>query len=108
MCRGTGFSGQIGVFEVLPLDQDARMHLAKGDLKSAYNAARLKFRAPGIQEAALLRVREGCACGQVMPRWRRGACACTHMDAVTADALAWMARERAGLPRDGLGHGGGA
>jgi hypothetical protein len=59
MCRGTGFSGQIGVFEVLPLDQDARMHLAKGDLKSAYNAARLKFRAPGIQEAALLRVREG-------------------------------------------------
>jgi type II secretory ATPase GspE/PulE/Tfp pilus assembly ATPase PilB-like protein len=59
MCRGTGFSGQIGVLEVLPIDQEARNHLAKGDLKSAYNAARLKHRAPGMQEAALLRVREG-------------------------------------------------
>jgi general secretion pathway protein E len=59
MCRGSGFSGQVGVFEVLPLDQEARNHLAKGDLKSAYNAARLKHRAPGMQEAALLRVREG-------------------------------------------------
>jgi len=59
MCRGSGFSGQIGVFEVVPLDEEARGHLAKGDLKSAYNAARLKFRAPGMQEAALLRVREG-------------------------------------------------
>ena len=38
---------------------EARSHLAKGDLKSAYNAARLKFRAPGMQDAALLRVREG-------------------------------------------------
>lgn len=59
MCRGTGFSGQIGVFEVVPLDEEARGHLAKGDLKSAYNAARLKFRAPGLQESALVRVREG-------------------------------------------------
>ncbi|MFM7808015.1 MAG: hypothetical protein ACKPEA_08815, partial [Planctomycetota bacterium] len=59
MCRGSGFSGQIGVFEVVPLDEEARGHLAKGELKSAYNAARLKFRAPGMQEAALLRVREG-------------------------------------------------
>ncbi len=59
MCRGSGFSGQVGVFEVVPFDDEARAHLAKGDLKSAYNAARLKFRAPGIQDAALLRVREG-------------------------------------------------
>jgi type II secretory ATPase GspE/PulE/Tfp pilus assembly ATPase PilB-like protein len=59
MCRGTGFSGQIGVYEIVLLDQEARNHLARGDLKSAYNAARLKHRAPGMQEAALLRVREG-------------------------------------------------
>jgi type II secretory ATPase GspE/PulE/Tfp pilus assembly ATPase PilB-like protein len=59
MCRGTGFSGQVAVVEVVPLDEEARAHLAKGDLKSAYNAARLKFRAPGMQDVALLRVREG-------------------------------------------------
>jgi type II secretory ATPase GspE/PulE/Tfp pilus assembly ATPase PilB-like protein len=59
LCKGTGFSGQIGVFEVVILDAEAREHLAKGDLKSAYNASRLKFKAPGMQEAALMRVREG-------------------------------------------------
>ncbi len=59
MCKGTGFQGQLGVYEVLPLDDEAREHLAKGDLKSAYNAMRIKFKAPGMQEAALLRVREG-------------------------------------------------
>ena len=59
MCRGTGFSGQIGVFEVVMLDDEARGHLAKGDLKSAYNAARMKHRSPGMQECALFRVREG-------------------------------------------------
>jgi len=59
LCRGTGFSGQIGVFEVLPLDAAAREHLSKGDLKSAYNAARMAHKSPGMQEAALFRVREG-------------------------------------------------
>ena len=59
LCQGTGYSGQIGVFEVLPLDATAREHLAKGDLKSAYNAARMAHKSPGMQEAALFRVREG-------------------------------------------------
>ena len=59
MCCGTGFSGQVGVHEILVIDDEARGHLAKGDLKSAYNAARMKHRSPGMQECALVRVREG-------------------------------------------------
>jgi len=59
MCKGTGYSGQIGIFEVIPFDDESRAHLAKGDLKSAYNAARMKFKTPGLQESALLRVRDG-------------------------------------------------
>ncbi len=59
MCRGTGYSGQVGVFEIVALDEESRAHLAKGDLKSAYNAARMKHRSPGMQDCALFRVREG-------------------------------------------------
>ena len=41
-------------------DAEARAFLApKGDFKSAYNSSRMKYKLPGLQEAALLRVRDG-------------------------------------------------
>jgi type II secretory ATPase GspE/PulE/Tfp pilus assembly ATPase PilB-like protein len=58
-CTGTGYAGQIAISEVLIIDAEAREFLAKGDLKSAYNSSRMKHKLPGIQEAALLRVRDG-------------------------------------------------
>lgn len=59
MCNGTGFLGQIIISEVLIVDDEARGFLAKGDLKSAYNSSRMKHKLPGLQESALLRVRDG-------------------------------------------------
>ncbi|MCE9618868.1 MAG: Flp pilus assembly complex ATPase component TadA [Planctomycetes bacterium] len=59
MCNGTGYSGQIVISEVLIIDPEAREFLSKGDLKSAYNSSRMKHKLPGMQEAALLRVRDG-------------------------------------------------
>lgn len=59
MCNGTGFLGQIMISEVLIVDDEARGFLAKGDLKSAYNSSRMQHKLPGLQESALLRVRDG-------------------------------------------------
>lgn len=59
MCNGTGFLGQIIISEVLIVDDEARGFLAKGDLKSAYNSSRMQHKLPGLQESALLRVRDG-------------------------------------------------
>ena len=59
MCGGTGFNGQTAITEVVVVDDEARGFLAKGDMKSAYNSSRLKHKLPGLQEAALLRVRDG-------------------------------------------------
>ena len=59
MCNGTGFLGQIIISEVFIVDDEARGFLAKGDLKSAYNSSRMKHKLPGLQESALLRVRDG-------------------------------------------------
>jgi hypothetical protein len=59
MCNGTGYVGQIIISEVFVVDDEARVFLAKGDLKSAYNSSRLRHKLPGMQESALLRVRDG-------------------------------------------------
>ena len=59
MCNGTGFLGQIIISEVFIVDDEARGFLAKGDLKSAYNSSRMQHKLPGLQESALLRVRDG-------------------------------------------------
>lgn len=59
LCNGTGYVGQIIVSEIFIIDEEARGFLAKGDLKSAYNSSRMKHKLPGIQESALLRVRDG-------------------------------------------------
>lgn len=47
------------ISEVLIVDDEARGFLAKGDLKSAYNSSRMQHKLPGLQESALLRVRDG-------------------------------------------------
>ncbi|MCH2134380.1 MAG: Flp pilus assembly complex ATPase component TadA [Phycisphaerales bacterium] len=52
VCRGSGYLGAIGVFEVTPISEDARMHIVKGDLQAALTAAR-REKTPNIQEAAL-------------------------------------------------------
>ena len=59
VCRGTGYFGTTGVYEVMPVDREGRKQLAKGDLKSAYVHARRTLRMPTMQEVAILKAREG-------------------------------------------------
>ena len=59
VCRGTGFFGTTGVYEVMPIDREARKQLANGDLRGAYVHARRTLRMLTMQEAALLKVRDG-------------------------------------------------
>jgi type II secretory ATPase GspE/PulE/Tfp pilus assembly ATPase PilB-like protein len=59
VCRGTGYFGTTGIYEVMPVDREGRKQLAKGDLKAAYVHARRTLRMPTIQEVAILKAREG-------------------------------------------------
>ena len=59
VCRGTGYFGTIGVYEVMPVDRDSRKMLANGDLRNAYQHARRSLNMLTMQEAALMHVREG-------------------------------------------------
>ncbi|MBI1304270.1 MAG: hypothetical protein GC172_10870 [Phycisphaera sp.] len=59
VCQGTAYFGQIGIFEVMPLDAEARKYLAENDFRSAYARAVRDFKMIQLQEAALLKVREG-------------------------------------------------
>ncbi len=59
LCRGTGFFGTVGVFEVMPVDREARKLLAGGDLKAAYTHARRSLGMMLMQEAALRKVARG-------------------------------------------------
>jgi len=58
-CKGVGFLGCCAVVEVLPLDTDSRALLATGDVKGAYMQARRAFKCPSLQDAALIKVRNG-------------------------------------------------
>ena len=58
-CAGTGYTGTLGVFEVIPLDAPARILISKNDLKGAYRHVRKTHKMPTLQEAALARVRTG-------------------------------------------------
>ncbi|UCD75097.1 MAG: Flp pilus assembly complex ATPase component TadA [Phycisphaerales bacterium] len=58
VCRGTGYLGQAGVFEVMTVDEEARKHLAGGDLKAALGHAR-RNKMIYLQEAALSKVISG-------------------------------------------------
>ncbi len=59
VCRGTGFFGTVGVYEVMPVDREARKLLAGGDLKAAYTHARRSLGMMLMQEAALRKVSRG-------------------------------------------------
>ncbi len=59
VCRGTGFFGTVGVYEVMPIDREARKLLAGGDLKAAYTHARRSLGMMLMQEAALRKVARG-------------------------------------------------
>jgi type II secretory ATPase GspE/PulE/Tfp pilus assembly ATPase PilB-like protein len=59
VCQGTGYFGQVGIFEVVTLDNDARKLLADGDFKGVVARAIREQRMIQLQEAALLKVREG-------------------------------------------------
>ncbi len=58
ICRGTGYLGQTGVFEVMPVDKAMRKTLGEGDLKGAYAAAR-RNKMMFLQEAAIQKVASG-------------------------------------------------
>ncbi len=58
VCNGTGFTGQVGVFEIYRIGPSERALLAKGDIKAV--AAEFKRRKlPTLQQAALIRATEG-------------------------------------------------
>lgn len=58
-CAGAGYTGTIGVYEVMPIDTPARILIAKNDLKGAYRHVRREERLPLLQEAALAKVCSG-------------------------------------------------
>jgi len=58
-CRGTGYFGLTGIHEVMPLDDEARKLLSRGDIAGAYQHARRNLRMMLMQESALMAVREG-------------------------------------------------
>jgi type II secretory ATPase GspE/PulE/Tfp pilus assembly ATPase PilB-like protein len=58
-CKGSGFVGVSAAVEVLPFDDEARALLASGDAKGAVLHARRAFKCPSVQDAALIKVRNG-------------------------------------------------
>lgn len=59
VCQGSAYFGQIGIFEVMMMDKDARQMLAENDFRGAYARAVRDTKMIQLQEAALLKVREG-------------------------------------------------
>ena len=58
VCKGQGYLGVIGVYEVMPITSAVRSCLADGDLKSAQTAAR-REKMIMMQEAAMQKVIQG-------------------------------------------------
>jgi type II secretory ATPase GspE/PulE/Tfp pilus assembly ATPase PilB-like protein len=52
ICEGTGYIGQVGVFETMFLDKETRRYLIAGDLKGALSNARRTKRLIRLQDAA--------------------------------------------------------
>jgi len=59
ICNGSGYLGQIGVFETMFLDSETRKHLIAGDLKAAIACARRNKSFIRLQEAAWQKVASG-------------------------------------------------
>ena len=52
VCKGSGYLGVTGIFEVMPVTEDVRNALCNGDLKAALNAA-LREKMIRLQDAAM-------------------------------------------------------
>jgi type II secretory ATPase GspE/PulE/Tfp pilus assembly ATPase PilB-like protein len=59
ICEGTGYIGQVGVFETMFLDSETRKFLIAGDLKGALANARRSKRLIRLQESGWRAVAEG-------------------------------------------------
>ena len=59
ICKGSGYMGQIGVFETMFLDGDTRKHLIAGDLKAAMTHSKRSKSFTRLQESAWLKVASG-------------------------------------------------
>ncbi len=59
ICKGSGYIGQVGIFETMFLDKDSRKHLIAGDLKSAMSSAKRSKMFIRLQEAAWQKVASG-------------------------------------------------
>jgi len=59
VCQGTGYFGQAGILEVLSLDDEGRRLLSENDFRTAYARAVREQKMIQLQEAALLKVRDG-------------------------------------------------
>jgi type II secretory ATPase GspE/PulE/Tfp pilus assembly ATPase PilB-like protein len=59
ICKGSGYMGQIGIFETMFLDSETRKHLIAGDLKAAIACARRNKSFIRLQEAAWEKVASG-------------------------------------------------
>jgi type II secretory ATPase GspE/PulE/Tfp pilus assembly ATPase PilB-like protein len=59
VCQGTGYFGQTGILEVLSLDDEGRRLLSENDFRTAYARAVREQKMIQLQEAALLKVRDG-------------------------------------------------
>jgi type II secretory ATPase GspE/PulE/Tfp pilus assembly ATPase PilB-like protein len=59
VCQGSGYFGQTGIFEVMSLDDEGRRLLGENDFRTAYARAVREQKMIQLQEAALLKVRDG-------------------------------------------------
>jgi general secretion pathway protein E len=58
VCQGSGYLGQVAVFEVMPVTDEIRKHLLEGDLKASMAEAR-RHKMLLLPEAALAKVVSG-------------------------------------------------
>lgn len=58
VCQGSGYLGQVAVFEVMPITEEIRKHLLEGDLKAAVAEAR-RHKMMLLPEAALAKIVAG-------------------------------------------------
>ena len=59
VCQGSGYFGQTGILEVLSLDDEGRRLLGENDFRTAYARSVREQKMIQLQEAALLKVRDG-------------------------------------------------
>jgi len=59
ICKGSGYMGQVGIFETMFLESETRKHLIAGDLKAAMACSRRNNSFIRLQEAAWQKVASG-------------------------------------------------